>query len=136
MKVFISHTSDDHEFVLALAEKLKNDGMDVWIDDWELNVGDSIVKRISEGLQKSSFLIVVFSKYSIKSEWVLRELIKKDIDNLRADELVIVAEQIKNIKKVSKVRADVLPIEEIRKLTSTSKSNWAEDIIRERQERG
>jgi len=66
----------------------------------------------------------------------LKEIIKKDIDNLRADELVIVAEQIKNIKKVSKVRSDVLPIEEIRRLTSTSKSNWAEDIIRERQERG
>ena len=36
MKVFISHTSKDHEFVLQLAEKMKKDNIDVWIDDWEL----------------------------------------------------------------------------------------------------
>ncbi len=66
----------------------------------------------------------------------LKELIKKDIDSLRADELVIIAEQIKHMKKTKIAHAEVLPLEEIRRLTSTSKSNWAEDIIRERQERG
>lgn len=89
MKVFISHTSDDHEFVLVLAKKLKDDGIDVWIDDWELDVGDSIVKKISEGLQKSSFLIVVLSKYSIKSEWVLRELNSTLMRQLGRDHIVI-----------------------------------------------
>jgi len=66
----------------------------------------------------------------------LKETIKKDIDNLRADELVIIAEQIKHLKKTKIVHNNILPLEEIRKLTSTSKSNWAEDIIKERQERG
>ncbi|MEW6068786.1 MAG: toll/interleukin-1 receptor domain-containing protein [Nitrospirota bacterium] len=74
MKVFISHSSKDHDFVLLLAERLGKDLIDIWIDDWELKAGDSIIQKINEGLEKSSFLIIVFSEYSIKSDWVLREL--------------------------------------------------------------
>ena len=74
MKVFISHSYNDHDFALLLAEKLKKDSIDVWIDDWKLKVGDSIVQKINEGLENSSFLMIVFSEFSIKSDWVLREL--------------------------------------------------------------
>lgn len=74
VKVFISHSFNDHDFVLLLAEKLRKDSIDVWIDDWELKVGDSIVQKINEGLENSSFLMIVFSEFSIKSDWVLREL--------------------------------------------------------------
>lgn len=66
----------------------------------------------------------------------IKELIKKDIDNLRVDELIIISEQIKLLKKTkhSPIRASSL--EEIRQMTKTSKSNWSEDVIKERQERG
>lgn len=74
MKAFIGHSSKDHDFVLLLAKKLKKDSIDVWIDYWELKVGDSIVQKINEGLEKSSFLIIVFSENSIKSDWALKEL--------------------------------------------------------------
>jgi len=74
MKVFISHSSDDHDFVLKLSKKLKEDLIDVWVDDWEIKVGDSIVQKINEGLENSSFFIIVLSKYSLKSSWVLKEL--------------------------------------------------------------
>ncbi len=66
----------------------------------------------------------------------LRELIKKDLDDLRTDELVIISEQIRLLKRLKPVPTPARPIEEIRKMTAASKSNWAEDIIRERQERG
>jgi hypothetical protein len=74
MRVFISYSSKDHDFVLLLAEKLRKDLIDVWIADWELKAGDSIVEKINQGLEKSSFLIIIFSEHSIKSDWVLREL--------------------------------------------------------------
>lgn len=89
MKVFISHASEDHNFVLQLAEKLKKDNIDVWVDDWELKVGDSIVQSINEGLEKSSFLVVVLSEYSIKSNWVLRELNSTLMRQLGKDHIVI-----------------------------------------------
>lgn len=66
----------------------------------------------------------------------LKEIIKKDIDNLKADELVIISEQIRLLKKARPPYIKARPLEEVRRMTATSKSNWAEDIIRERQERG
>ena len=89
MKVFISHSSKDHNFIKLLAEKLKEDSINVWIDDWELQVGDSIIQKISEGIRKSSFLIIVLSKYSIKSNWVLRELNSTLMRQLTKDDIKI-----------------------------------------------
>lgn len=65
----------------------------------------------------------------------LKELIKKDIDDLKVDELLIISEQIKLLKRRKVSPGKVLPIEEILKMTSASKSNWAEDVIEERKER-
>ena len=66
----------------------------------------------------------------------LKEMMKKDIDELRADELVVLSEQIRLLKRARSLQGKVLPLEEIQKLTASSKSTWSEDIIRERQERG
>lgn len=66
----------------------------------------------------------------------LKEIIKKDIDNLKADELVIISEQIRLLKKGKTHHIKARPLEEVRKMTATSKSNWADDVIKERQERG
>ena len=66
----------------------------------------------------------------------LKEMVKKDIDELRADELVVLSEQIRLLKGASALHGKALPLEEIRKLTASSKSTWSEDIIRERLERG
>ena len=41
-KVFISHASDDKErFVKKFALKLRNKGVDAWLDRWEIKPGDS-----------------------------------------------------------------------------------------------
>jgi hypothetical protein len=66
----------------------------------------------------------------------LKEMVKKDIDELRADELVVLSEQIRLLKRASALQGKALPLEEIQKLTAASKSIWSEDVIRERQERG
>lgn len=66
----------------------------------------------------------------------LKELIKKDIDDLRVDELLIISEQIKLLKRRKTSHGKALSLEEIRKMTATSKSIWADDVIKERQERG
>ena len=45
-------------------------------------------------------------------------------------------EQIRFLKKTETKVKSKYTLEEVRKLTSSSKSNWADDIIKERQERG
>jgi hypothetical protein len=37
----------------------------VWVDTWELNVGDSIIKRIQDAITESDALLVVLSKASV-----------------------------------------------------------------------
>ncbi len=66
----------------------------------------------------------------------LKEMVKKDIDELRADELVVLSEQIRLLKRAKAPQGEALPVEEIRKMTASSKSTWSEDVVRERQERG
>lgn len=73
-KIFISHSSSDHEFVEQLAKRLRKDGLEVWIDDWEIRVGDSIVEIINKGLEDSSFFVIILSNISAKSDWVHKEL--------------------------------------------------------------
>lgn len=76
--IFISHSGLDHPFVIELAKRLKQDaenfGFDIWIDDREIEVGDSITRKINDGLKDSSFFVVILSVNSINSDWVKKEI--------------------------------------------------------------
>jgi len=73
-KIFISYSSSDHKFVEQLANRLQKDRLKVWIADWEIKVGDSIVEKINRGLEDSGFFVIVLSNISAKSTWVRKEL--------------------------------------------------------------
>lgn len=73
-RMFIAHSSIDKPFVRRLAKRVRDSGVSVWLDEWEILVGDSITVRISDGLRESDYLAVVLSKASVSSPWVEREL--------------------------------------------------------------
>ena len=73
--IFLSHTSADKFFVRQLKERLEAHGVkDVWLDEAEIQIGDSLTRKIEEGLKKTKYIGVVLSPRSIKSPWVEREL--------------------------------------------------------------
>jgi hypothetical protein len=72
--VFLSHSSQDKAFVERLAHDLIMRGVRVWYSEWEIKVGDSLLQKISDGIDSSGWLLVVLSSSSIQSEWVRREL--------------------------------------------------------------
>jgi hypothetical protein len=73
--VFISHASEDKvEVVRPLAIALKNENLNVWYDEFELKIGDSLRRKIDKGLANSKFGIVVLSKDFIKKGWTNYEL--------------------------------------------------------------
>ena len=72
--VFISHASEDKDFVRPLAERLSSCGLRVWIDEVNLTVGDSLNRKIAVALGRSRFGIVVISHNFLKKEWPQREL--------------------------------------------------------------
>lgn len=75
-KIFVSHASEDKtSFVLPFAQRLRANGIDAWVDKWEIKVGDSLVKKIfDEGLSAAHAVIVVLSKNSVHKPWVREEL--------------------------------------------------------------
>lgn len=74
MPVFISHSHEDKEFATRLATQLLKHKARIWIDQWELRVGDSIIDNIQEAIKGASALIVILSKSSVRSEWCKKEL--------------------------------------------------------------
>jgi hypothetical protein len=72
---FISHASEDKdEIVRDLADALKENGFEVWYDEFELKIGDSLRKKIDSGLAKSKYGIVIISPWFVKKNWPEYEL--------------------------------------------------------------
>jgi len=72
--IFISHSSKDKPFVTKLAMDLVYRDIAVWFDRWELETGDSLIQKIYNSIDESSYLLVVLSSSSINSKWVEKEL--------------------------------------------------------------
>ena len=49
--VFISHASEDKDDIVThLVNALKDEGVDVWYDEFELRIGDDLRQKIDQGL--------------------------------------------------------------------------------------
>jgi hypothetical protein len=89
MPVFISYCRADSAFATRLAEQLVKHKAHVWIDQWELHVGDSLINRIQEAIQGASGLLVILSKTSVESEWCKKELSTGLIRELEEKRVVV-----------------------------------------------
>lgn len=73
MKVFLSHSSADKALARRLAIDLQAAGVQVWLDQWEILVGESFEQKIAQGLGDSDFVVVLLTRQSVESNWVDRE---------------------------------------------------------------
>ena len=71
--VFLSHSAQDKAVVRPLAERLRQDGLKVWFDEWEIKPGDSIPAKIEEGLEHSRVLVLCMSAQAFGSDWAQLE---------------------------------------------------------------
>jgi TIR domain len=90
MPVFISYSHKDKEFVDKLAMQLVHRNVNVWLDRWELAVGDSIVDRVQEAVDGSSALLVILSNASTGSEWCKKELSAGLLRELEEKRVVVI----------------------------------------------
>jgi hypothetical protein len=72
--IFLSHSSKDKFFVRTLTDHLRSYGVKVWIDEAEINIGDSLIEKIGRAIEGTDYVGVVLSHNSINSEWVQKEL--------------------------------------------------------------
>jgi len=73
MSVFLSHSSKDKEFARKLSSDLKREGIEVWLDEAELRVGEDL-SVIDSRIRESKCIVVVMSAAAARSPWVKREL--------------------------------------------------------------
>jgi TIR domain len=73
--VFISHASEDKlDVARPLASLLLQAGLTVWLDEAELVIGDSLRRKIDQGLASSRHGVVILSKAFFAKEWPQKEL--------------------------------------------------------------
>lgn len=75
-KVFLCHAHEDKALVRELGKRLREKGIDAWLDEWELQLGDSLRRKIIDegGIAESDSFIIVVTPNSIESNWVKAEL--------------------------------------------------------------
>jgi len=72
--VYLAHASEDKGIVKPLAEGLMQRGVDVWYDNWEIGYGDSLRRKMEEGLGNCTHFVVLLTEASIQKPWVNEEI--------------------------------------------------------------
>src|SRR3712207_1171437 len=71
---FISHSWHDKPSARKLAKSLRGAGVYVWLDEAEIKIGDSLIEKIRDGIDRVDYVIALISSESVKSPWVQQEL--------------------------------------------------------------
>lgn len=72
--LFVSYAHADAGFVDRLIADLRGAGLPATCDKWLLQVGDSIIDRISTAVTRADAVVAVLSPASVASNWVRKEL--------------------------------------------------------------
>jgi len=70
---FLAHSSKNKEFALRLARDLREHGVEVWIDEFDLHIGEDL-GAISTVIARAQYLVVVLSVEARRSAWVQKEV--------------------------------------------------------------
>src|SRR5712692_626208 len=75
-KGFLSDAQgDDCRAVRAFATQLRENGIEAWVDEWEIYPGDSLVQKIYDaGIGAAQAVLIVLSRNSVDKPWVKDEL--------------------------------------------------------------
>jgi hypothetical protein len=73
-RAFLCHSTVDKTAVRAIGHRLQEAGIQVWIDEAEIRVGESIIEKIAQGICECDFVIAILSNHSVHSSWVKKEL--------------------------------------------------------------
>lgn len=74
IRVMISYSHVDKNLARRLAADLQEERLDVWLDEREVLVGDSIHTKVEEGLSGCDYLVALLSPASLESPWVRDEI--------------------------------------------------------------
>ena len=88
--IYISYSHNDETMMKALRDQLNQQGYKVWVDV-DSPIGESYLKNIGDTIRKCDVFIVMITKNSINSRFVLREVIIGIEEARQRDKIIIPA---------------------------------------------
>ncbi|SRR5579875_4207481 len=73
-KVFISHSAKDSEWARSFAEALKQRGVSVWFDEFDVQPGESWREALEAGLRDSDVLVTLLDAEPSSKPYLFFEL--------------------------------------------------------------
>src|SRR5215469_7390539 len=127
--IFLSYASEDGaEVVRPLVELLERRGCHVWFDETQLSLGDSLRRKINDGLAHSRFGVVVISDAFLAKKWP-----QDEVNGLLARETDGTKVVLPILHRITSARlASVAPLLADRIAVSTNKGldSVADEILR------
>ena len=74
MKIFISHSTSDRWVARRISDDLTQFGFQTFLDEKDIETGESIDDAIQENLQDCDELLILLSPVALESHWVLLEI--------------------------------------------------------------
>jgi hypothetical protein len=71
--VFISYAHEDGDWVGQLARQLEAEGLNAFLDKWDIGPGDTLVHELDEAVRTSMNAIQILSPVSVTKPWVRQE---------------------------------------------------------------
>jgi TIR domain len=72
--VFVCYRGPGAVTAIRLASELRDAGHQVWLDEWEIGLGASIIGRMSEGLgDRAAYLLLCISRNGMDAPWISRD---------------------------------------------------------------
>jgi hypothetical protein len=74
-RAFLCHATPDKDiYVAPFAKYLSSKGIDPWVDDWEINPGDSLLTKVESGIGDADYFLPFLSPRSANRPWVRSEI--------------------------------------------------------------
>jgi hypothetical protein len=70
---FICHRGTDVDKARLLASDLLSRGHKIWLDTWQIKIGDSVIRKMNEGLTHLKYLVLCYSDAGLTSGWMNAE---------------------------------------------------------------
>ncbi len=86
MKVFLSHSTRDKDFVEKLAVAMTASGFEPWVGEEDIEKGANFVAEISKGLKQADLTLLVWSPDAANSPWTEEEwtaVLKQQVEQSR-----------------------------------------------------
>lgn len=73
-QVYLAHATEDKPVVRPVAEHLMANGIEVWLDEWDIEPGESLRQQMEQGLEGMTHFVVMLTPAALKKPWVAMEI--------------------------------------------------------------